>query len=173
MCRGVTGGQDGRVVLAGFTNGNFFARLHGERRDIHLLAVHLNVTMAHNLPGLCTTGGQTHPVKHTVQAAFEAAQQVLTGDALHPCGFFKGVAELTFQNAVNPADLLLFAELQAVAYQLSLAVFPVLSGDKIATFDGALLRVATFAFQKQFHAFAPAESADRASITCQVLILLA
>ena len=90
--------------------------------------------------------------------------QVLAGDALWMRGLFEGVAELGFQHAVDAAHLLLFAQLQAVADHLRLAVLAMLSGDEVALFDGALFAVAALAFEKQFHALAPALPANRADI---------
>ena len=71
-------------------------------------------------------------------------------------GLFEGAAELAFQHAVDAAHLLLFAQLQAVADDLRLAVLAVLSGNEVALLDGALLAVAALALEKQFHALAPA-----------------
>ena len=59
-------------------------------------------------------------------------------------------------------------KLQAVADDLLLAVFAMLPGDEVALFDGALLAVAALAFQKKFHALAPALPANRANVSCQV-----
>jgi hypothetical protein len=64
-------------------------------------------------------------------------------------GFFEGVAELGFEDAVDAADLLLLAKLQAVADDLLyFAILAVLSGNKVALFDGALLGMAAFALQE-------------------------
>ena len=74
---------------------------------------------------------------------------VFAGDALHAAlAFSNSVAELAFEHAVDAADLLLFAKLQAVADDLRLAILAVLAGNEIALFDGALFGVAALAFQK-------------------------
>jgi hypothetical protein len=86
-------------------------------------------------------------------------------------GLLEVVAELAFQHAVDAAGLLLFAQLQAVADDLRLAILAMLPGNEVALFDGALLGVAALAFQKQFHALAPALPANRANVSCQVLLL--
>ncbi len=53
-------------------------------------------------------------------------------------GLFEGAAELSFQHAVDAAHFLLFAQLQAVAYDFRFAILAMLAGDEIALFDGAL-----------------------------------
>jgi hypothetical protein len=83
-------------------------------------------------------------------------------------GLFEPAAELTFQDAVDAAHFLFFAELQAVADDLRFAVLTVLSGDEVALFDGALLAVTTLALEVELHALAPALPANRADISCQV-----
>jgi hypothetical protein len=44
----------------------------------------------------------------------------------------------------------------------------VLAGNEVALLNRALLRVAAFAFQEQFHTLAPAQPADGANITSQI-----
>ena len=63
-------------------------------------------------------------------------------------GLFEGVAELALEDAVDAADLLLFAKLEAVADDLRLAVLAVLSGNEVAALDGALFAVAALAFEE-------------------------
>ena len=63
-------------------------------------------------------------------------------------GLFEGAAELAFENAVDAADLLLFAKLEAVADDLRLAILAMLSGNEVAALDGALFAVAALAFEE-------------------------
>src|SRR5262249_33808978 len=102
-----------------------------------------------------------------IQTALERAHQVFAGDTFGQRGLLESGAELPFQNAVNAADLLLFAELETVADDLLGAVFSVLSRDEIAALDGALLAMAAFALEIKFHALAPALPANRADVSCQ------
>src|ERR1019366_3692099 len=53
-------------------------------------------------------------------------------------------------------------------HNLLRAIFAMLAGNKVAFFDGALFRVAAFAFEKKFHALAPALPADGTNVSCQV-----
>ena len=172
MSRGVAGGQDGRIVLAGFANGDFVAHVDQGGGDVALAAVDVDVAVADDLPGLGAAGAEAHAVDHAVQAALQVLHQVLARDALLQRGLFEGVAELAFQHAVHAADFLLFAKLQAVAHDLLGAIFTVLSGDEVALFDRALLAVAAFAFEVQLHALAPALPANGANISCQVTFSL-
>ena len=63
-------------------------------------------------------------------------------------GLLEQVAELRFEQPVVAAGLLLFAELEAVADDLGLAILAVLAGNEIAALDGALFGVAALAFQE-------------------------
>ena len=63
---------------------------------------------------------------------------------------------------------LLLAQLETVADDFSFAVAAVLTGGEVALLDGALVRKAAGAFEKQLHAFATAKTADRSGITCHV-----
>src|SRR6056297_233074 len=83
-------------------------------RNIHHLAIHRDALVAHELARFGAGGCKTHPVADIVQAAFEQLQQVLTSGALLLGGPLVIVAELPFEHAVHPAQLLLFAQLQAV-----------------------------------------------------------
>ena len=70
------------------------------------------------------------------------------------------VAELALQHAVHPLDLLLLAELDAVALHLRPAA-PVLAGGVPAALERALLLEAAVALQEELHAFPAAQPADR------------
>ncbi len=59
-------------------------------------------------------------------------------------------AELAFEREVDALCLLLFAQLQAVAYNLRLAVLAVLAGGKVALLNGALLEKHLVPFRKSF-----------------------
>src|SRR5204862_7388418 len=83
----------------------------------------------------------------------------------------EGGAELAFQDAVDAADLLLFAKLQAVADDFFRPILAVLAGNEIAFFNGALFAVAALALEIKFHALAPALPANRADVSCQVALL--
>src|SRR5207248_10326834 len=62
---------------------------------------------------------------------------------------------------------LLFAELQAVANNLGLAIFTVLSRSEIALLDGTLIGKTFCPFEEQLHALAAAQTTYRTFITCQ------
>ena len=129
---GVAGRQNADIVLAALANFNGVAGRDGERRNVDLLAVHDNVTVADHLAALGAAGGNTHAVDDVVQALFEHREHVLTGDALFLDGLLVKVAELAFENAVVAACFLLFAKLQAVADNLRfLASLPCWPGTKL------------------------------------------
>ena len=91
---------------------------------------------------------EAHAINHAVQTALQVAHQVVAGDALLVRGFFEAGAELALQHAVDAPDFLLLTKLQAVAHDLRLAGLPVLSGNEVALFDGALFGVAALAFEE-------------------------
>jgi hypothetical protein len=94
-------------------------------------------------------------------------QEQFAGDTRLARGFLKVVAELVFQGEIHALGLLLFAELQAVAYDFGFAVLAMLAGSKVALFHGALVSETLGPFQEQFHAFATAKAADGTFISCQ------
>ena len=86
------------------------ARLHHERRDVDLAAVHVDVAVADHLAGLRAAGAEAHAVDDVVQAALEHAEQVLAGDALLMRGLLEQVAELAFEDAVDSGGPSAFRE---------------------------------------------------------------
>src|SRR4051794_1717521 len=170
--RSVASGQDGRIVLAAFADGDDVADLHLRGGNVALAAVDVDVTVADHLARLRAAGAEAHTVDDAVEAALQAGHQVLAGDAFGVCGLFVGAAELALENAVDAPDLLLFTKLETVADDFGLAVLSMLSGNEIAALDGALLAVAALALEEQFHALAPALPANGADVSCQVLFSL-
>jgi hypothetical protein len=73
---------------------------------------------------------------------------LFAGDALHGAGLLIQVAELAFEQLIIVARLLLFAQLQAVADQLRLAILAVLARSEVALLDRALLGVAALALEE-------------------------
>ena len=97
----------------------------------------------------------------------EKRQEVLARDALHAGGLLEIVAELAFEDEVDALDLLLLAELLAVADQRLAAAqgVAVLSGRLRAALLNRARRLETaVALQKQFRTFAAAQTAHRTTI---------
>src|SRR4051794_31970566 len=105
--------------------------------------------MPYQLARLRARGGETEPVDHVVETPLEQLEQGDTSDALGPFRFLEVAAELVFEHAVNALDLLLLAQLQAVAGELRLTRLAVLTGREVALLDGALLRVAALSLQEK------------------------
>src|SRR6476469_1230723 len=122
--------------------------------------------MAHNLPRLAARCRKSQPVNYVVQPALKLLQKQFTGDAGLARGFLKVVAELVFQGEIHALGLLLFPELQAIAYDFGFAVLAMLAGSEVALFHGALVSKTLGPFQEQFHAFATAKAAYCTFITC-------
>ena len=121
--------------------------------------------MAHELPRLRPRRRQAEAVDDVVEPALEQLQQRLAGDAARPLGRLEVAAELILEHAVDALDLLLLAQLQAVAGELRLPRLAVLPRREVALLDRALLRVAALALQEELHRLAAAQPADRTDIT--------
>src|SRR5690606_19044878 len=76
-------------------------------RDVDLLAVDQEVTVAHQLAGLPPGAGDARPVDHVVQPRLEGLQQHLTGLAPLAVSFLVVATELLLQHAVAEASVLL------------------------------------------------------------------
>src|SRR3954463_2672765 len=128
--------------------------------------------MANQLPRLRAGGREPEAVDHIVETALEQLQQRFAGNPALAIRHFEVAAELVLQHAINALDLLLFAQLQAVAYELRLAQLSVLSWRQIALLNRALLRIAALPLQEELHSFAPAQPANRSDVTCHSLLIL-
>src|SRR5207249_9756294 len=81
-------------------------------------------------------------------------------------------AELILEHAVDALDLLLLAQLDAVADELLLARLSVLPRHEVPLFDGAFLRVAALALEEQLHPLAAAQAADRSNVSSHSVDIL-
>ena len=77
----------------------------------------------------------------------------------------------TIEHAVGPLDLLLLAQLDAVANHLRLAGAAVLAGRYVPLLNRALVGIAPLALQEELHALAPAQPADRTYVSSHVCVL--
>ena len=84
------------------------------------MAVDPDVAVAHELARLGLRAGETEAEHDLVEAPLELLQQQLARDALLLRGALEGQRELALEHAVEALDLLLLAQLQAVALQLFL-----------------------------------------------------
>ena len=157
--------------IAGFSallraDADHVARLHLVRRDVDLAAVDREVAVARELPRLRPRRREPEAIEHVVQAALQQLEQRLAGDAARPVRHLEVAAELVLEHPVDALDLLLLAQLQAVADDLRLAQLAVLARRQVALLDRALLGVAALSLEEELHAFAPAEPTNRSGITC-------
>src|SRR4029077_7978180 len=108
---------------------------------------------------------------YVVQPPLQRDDQVFAGWTLNAQRFLKVAAELPLQQAVGALDLLLLAQLQAVAGYLGSSRLSMLTRNEVALFNRALLRETPQTFQKQLLPFPAAQAADRFSMSCQLLVL--
>ena len=91
---------DGRVLLRASEYRHHVALLYRVRRDVHLLAVDQEVSVAHELPRLRPRRREAEAVHDVVEAPFEQLQQRVAGDAARPLGCLEVVAELDRKSVV-------------------------------------------------------------------------
>ena len=84
-------------------------------------AVDGEVAVADELAGLGSRRREAHPVDDVVEAQLERAEEALAGHAGAVLGVVEVVPELALEDAVDAADLLLLAKLEAVVADLAAA----------------------------------------------------
>src|SRR5208282_5194784 len=82
------------------------------------------------------------------------------------------IPELAFLGKVDAFGLLFFAQLQTVAYNLGLLVFPVLSGSEVAFLNRTFVAKALRALKEELDAFPATKTTHCIGITCQVVLLV-
>ena len=117
-------------------------------------------------------GGEPEAVDHVVEPPLEQLQQRLAGDAALTVGRLEVAAELVLEHPVDALDLLLLAQLHAVAGQLLLPRLAVLPGSEVALLDRALLGVAPLALEEQLHALTAAQAAHGTTVTSHLVLCL-
>src|SRR5690606_31486171 len=91
-------------------------------RDVHALAVDLHVVVAHELASLRAARREAHAMHDVVEAALDQAEHLLTGTTLEAARLAVVAGELTLEQAVDAAHLLLLAQAQAVLAELDPAL---------------------------------------------------
>jgi hypothetical protein len=130
------------------------------------------VTVIDQLSGLTAGSGKTSAIDSVVQPSLEQEQEVLARNSLLASSAFEVVAKLPFQNEVDTFDLLLLAQLLAVANERFAAAHgvTVLSGRlRTAFLNRASGFVTTIALQKKLGAFATAKATHCVSIPSQLI----
>src|SRR5262249_39138973 len=127
-------------------------------------AVHQEMPVPDELACLRSGSRQSESINHVVQAPLEELEQRFTRDAARTLCRLEIVTELILEHPVDALDLLLLAKLETVAGELRFTGLAVLPGREVSLFDGALLRVAAFPFQKQLHRLAAAQPTDGSNV---------
>ena len=126
------------------------------RRNVDFAVVDGNVPVAHQLSRLAPRLCEAQTEHYIVETTLQLLQKQFAGHALCARRLLEVVAELAFEREVNTLGFLLFAQLQTVANNLGLTVFPMLSGSEVALLDGALIAETLCAFEEQLHSLAAA-----------------
>src|SRR3990172_1047846 len=107
----------------------------GRNRDFP--AVHVDVAMAHHLPGLATGRGEAKPEYDVVEPTLQKLQEVFAGDP--PLAFSPReiLPELALEDPVDPLRFLLLSQLDAELRELH-ALEPMLSRREVAPLDPPL-----------------------------------
>jgi hypothetical protein len=105
------------------------------------------------LARLAAGDAETKAIDNIIQTPFERLQQLRAGHAFGLDRVLEVVPELAFLGEVNAFGFLFFAQLQTVAYDLGLLIFPVLSGSEVAFFNRTFVAEALRPFQEELDAF--------------------
>src|SRR5262249_32640050 len=144
--RELEGLLDAGNLPAPLAHGDDVAALHEERRHVDLPSVHAEVAVTHELPRLGARGREAEPVHDVVEPSLEELEERLTGHAAGAIRHLEVATELPLEHAVDPAELLLLAQLDRVLGELG-ARLTVLARRVVAALDGALVGVAALALQ--------------------------
>lgn len=109
-----SGGQGDNVV-----------NLAGIGWDIDLSSVDLDMAVGHKHPGFVSRRAKTDVINDAVKSHLEGTEEGLSGVPFFLGRQAKCLAELTFENSVNPLHLLLLPKLQSIlgGFNAVLAVF--------------------------------------------------
>ena len=86
----------------------------------------------------------------------EGVSHEFTGDTFLSHRLLIKIPKLSFENPVVPPRLLLFTQLQAIAYDLCLFVFSVLTGSEVSLLDRTFICETFWPLEEQLHALAAA-----------------
>src|SRR6185295_9160743 len=139
------------------------AGLHRVRGHVRGGAVDREVAVGHELAGLCPRAGEAEPEDDVVEPGLEPLEERLAGDAGRAFGLTVVVPELPLEHAIDAADLLLLAQLDAELAHLA-AADAVLAGRGRTPLEGALLGVAASALQEELGALPAAQAADGSGV---------
>jgi hypothetical protein len=70
------------------------------------------MAMAHQLPGLPPRVSEPHAIDDVVETGLKNLEEVVTGDAATPLSLYEVLVKLALHDAVEPAHLLLLAQLK-------------------------------------------------------------
>src|SRR6266705_2237979 len=144
---------------------------HPVRGDVDLAAVDQDVAVPDELARHVAALGEPGPVDHVVEAALQDLEQHLAGLAALAGRLLVVVVELPLQDAVDPAGLLLLADLEQELALLR-PVPAVLAGRIGPDLNGALRRIALGALQEQLHLLSAAALAVRTGVSSHLSLLL-
>src|ERR1700678_4443836 len=145
--------------LGALANGDGVSHADLVRRNVHLAAIHFDMSVANHLAGLAAADGESETEGHVVQTTLKLLNEQVAGDASCLVGLLIVGAELGLEGEVDALGLLLFPQLQAVAHNLGLAALAMLARSEVALFERATVAEAFGALQKEFGAFTTAKAA--------------
>src|SRR5690606_14435826 len=109
---------------------------------------------------------EAQPVDHVVQPALQELQEGFARHALAAGRLLVITPKLALQHPVDPAQLLLLTQVDAVFSQTRAPSLAVLARRIRAAVHGALLSIALFTLQKELFSLTPAQPANGSSIPC-------
>jgi len=97
----IPGGFENRHFAAALANLNLFADCDFVGRNVDLLAIHLHVSVTHQLARLTAGDAEAEAVDDVIETALELFEQLCAGDTLEADGLLEVVPELAFLGEVD------------------------------------------------------------------------
>src|SRR2546425_5650653 len=134
-------------------------RPHLVGRHVDALAVYEDAVVPHDLAGLAAARAEPHAIRNGIQARLQQLQKTLARHAFAARGLCIGLAELTLEQSVYAAQLLLLPQLLAEIGHAAAAFLPVLSPRIAAALDRAFVGEAFLALEEELLPLAAALAA--------------
>src|SRR5437867_9582346 len=150
---------DAKLLFRLRCNFNAVARPHLVGRHVDALAVYEDAVVPHDLARLGAARTEPHAVRNGIQARLQQLQKTLARHAFAARGLCIGLAELTLEQSVYAAQLLLLPQLLAEIGHAAAAFLPVLPRRIAAALDRAFVGEAFLALEEELLPLAAALAA--------------
>jgi hypothetical protein len=122
--------------------------------------------MPHELTCLVPRIGKPQAIDRIVQSSLQKGKKDFSGNAFSPVCLEERISKLIFEKTVHSLDLLFLPQLGSIRRKF-LSTLSVLSGGIGPPVNRTLLRVTSFAFEKELQVLSPTNSTNRLRIPRQ------